>query len=63
MVSYALLASYGYPGSRYKANALCSLQCSMDTVIEGFLDLIADTSKSGAALLVNKEQGLTYVYT
>lgn len=32
-------------------------------VVEGLLDLIADTSKSGAALMVNKEQGLTYVYT
>ena len=39
------------------------MQYSMETVVEGLLDLIADTSKSGAALMVNKEQGLTYVYT
>ena len=35
----------------------------METVIEGALDLIADTSKSGAALVIDKEEGLKYVHT
>jgi hypothetical protein len=35
----------------------------MESVVEGALDLIADTSKAGAALLVTKEEGLKYAHT
>ena len=35
----------------------------MESVVEGVLDLIVDTSKSGAALMVTKEEGLKYVHT
>ena len=39
------------------------IHCSMEKVVEGALDLIADTSKSGASLMITKEEGLKYVHT
>ena len=39
------------------------IRCSMEKVVEGALDLIADTSKSGASLMITKEEGLKYVHT
>jgi hypothetical protein len=39
------------------------IHCSIESVVEGALDLIADTSKSGAALVVKKDEGLKYAHT